>query len=125
MSETDNSANRDRIINNLREEMIGPAPAGEDLDCTAEIVFDDAATAYRAYRQMANGDEILQRDGPLNRYGAAVLHPLEKKKESDAPVIDKHATGRIVFEDEEAVDNHNDSVNSDVADPDFSEFGNI
>jgi len=119
MIETGNSANRDRIINNLREEMIGPAPSGEDLDCTAEIAFDDAATAYRAYRQMANGDEILQRDGPLNRYGVAVLHPLEKKKETDAPVIDKHATGRIVFEDGEAVDNHNDSVNSDVPDPDF------
>ncbi len=119
MSETDNSANRDRIINNLREEMIGPAPAGEDLDCTAEIVFADAATAYRAYRQMANGDEILQRDGPLNRYGAATLHPLEKKKEKDAPIIDKHSTGRIVFEDVEDESNYNDSVNSDEPDPDF------
>lgn len=119
MSETNNSANRDRIINNLREEMIGPAPAGEDLDCTAEIVFADTATAYRSYRQMANGDEILQRDGPLNRYGAAVLHPLEKKKETDSPVIDTHSTGQIVFEDDDAESNHNDSANSDVADSDF------
>ena len=119
MSETGNSANRDRIINNLREEMIGPAPAGEDLDCTAEIAFDNVATAYRAYRQMANGDEILQRDGPLNRYGAAVLHPLEKKKQSDVSPFDRNSTGQIVFEDDDAESNHNDSVNPEGTNLDF------
>lgn len=119
MSETNNSTNRDRLIDNLREEMIGPAPAGEDLDCTAEIVFADVATAYRSYRQMASGDEILQRDGPLNRYGAAVLHPLEKKKETDSPVVDIHSTGRIVFEDSGAEIDRKESADSDGSSADF------
>ncbi|MGI9064873.1 MAG: helicase-related protein [Pyrinomonadaceae bacterium] len=68
-------ANRERIISSLKEELIGPSPQGEELDCTKEIIFSDAAESYKPWRQAGSGEEILQRDAPLNRYGAGVLYP--------------------------------------------------
>src|SRR5215208_3440069 len=67
--------NRERVISSLKEELIGPSPQGEELDCTKEIVFADAAESYKPWRQAGSGEEILQRDAPLNRYGAGVLYP--------------------------------------------------
>src|SRR5437016_3397900 len=72
---SDHIANRERIISSLREELIGPSPQGEELDCTKEIVFADASESYKPWRQAGSGEEILQRDAPLNRYGAGVLYP--------------------------------------------------
>ncbi len=72
-------ANRERIIQSLREEMIGPSPQGEELDCGKEIVFAEAAESYKPYRQARSGEEILQRDAPLNRYGAGILYPYGEK----------------------------------------------
>lgn len=68
-------ANREHVISSLKEEMIGPSPQGEELDCSKEIVFEDAAESYKPWRQAGSGEEILQRDAPLNRYGASVLYP--------------------------------------------------
>ena len=68
--------NRKIIIEKLREELIGPAPNGEELDCQKPIVFDEANESYKPYRQAGTRDEILQRDAPLNRYGAGILYPL-------------------------------------------------
>lgn len=67
--------NRERIITSLKEELVGPSPQGEELDCTKEIVFTDKNESYKPWHQAGSGEEILQRDAPLNRYGASILYP--------------------------------------------------
>lgn len=69
--------NRDSVLRALREELVGPCPLGEEIDCTQMVHLEDAETAYRAYRQRGSGEEILQRDSPTKRYGVGVLYPIE------------------------------------------------
>ncbi|MGB3652025.1 MAG: helicase-related protein [Rivularia sp. (in: cyanobacteria)] len=78
----DHIANRDKIIRSLREELIGPSPKGEPINCSAEIIFESDKDFYKP-RQQDNGDEILQRDPPLVRYGVGVLHPAKTPFEND------------------------------------------
>lgn len=70
----DHVENREKIIRNLREEMIGPAPLGEEIECSGDIVFTASEESRKLYRQKG-GEEILQREAPLTRYGAAILFP--------------------------------------------------
>ncbi len=72
----DHVANRDKVLERLRDELVGPSPCGEDIDCSGEIRFADAALGYRPYRQLGSGEEILQRDTPTKRYGIGVLYPI-------------------------------------------------
>lgn len=81
--------NREIIIEKLREEIIGPAPRGTELDWTKELVFQTYDEAFQPLKQITSGEEILQRDAPLNRYGAGVLFPFAK-------------TEKDLFEDETA-----------------------
>ncbi|MGD9126469.1 MAG: hypothetical protein PVH19_03740, partial [Planctomycetia bacterium] len=74
----DHITNRDAVIQALREELVGPCPQGEEIDCTQTIQFDDKKSAYRPYRQRGNGEEILQRDSPTKRYGVGVLYPMPR-----------------------------------------------
>lgn len=71
----DHIANRIKIIQAVKEELVGPAPQGEEIDCNKEIILDLAAS-YRPYRQKDSGEEILQ-DQPGKRYGVGVLYPLK------------------------------------------------
>src|SRR5438876_8414157 len=73
----DHVANRDRIIQALREELVGPSPQGSELDFSGEVDFQDAKESYKPRRQKGSGDEILQRDRPLRRYGVGVLFPVD------------------------------------------------
>jgi len=73
----DHIANRDAVLQALRQELVGPHPLGEEIDCAAAIQLDDAEAAYRPYRQRGTGEEILQRDPPTKRYGVGVLYPME------------------------------------------------
>jgi hypothetical protein len=89
----DHIANRDTILRALREELVGPCPIGAEIDCTAGIQLDDAEAAYRPYRQLGTGEEILQRDSPTKRYGVGVLYPMEapiapEELESQPPAPD-------------------------------------
>lgn len=68
--------NRKLILKALEEELVGPCPCGEDIDCNMDIVFSDAEALFRPYRQANSGEEILQRDPPTKRYGVAVLYPI-------------------------------------------------
>jgi hypothetical protein len=72
-----NIANRDAVLQSLREELVGPCPLGQEIDCTQAIRLEDAEVAYRTYRQLGSGEEILQRDSPTKRYGVGVLYPME------------------------------------------------
>ena len=80
----------------LREELVGPCPLGEEIDCTQAIQLESAESAYRPYRQLGSGEEILQRDSPTKRYGVGVLYPMEApvppdELEAQLPPLDKDA----------------------------------
>ena len=72
---SDHYANREKVIEALREELIGPSPQGKQINCSGEITFTDVRESYGPWRQEGSGEEILQRDPPAKRYGVAVLFP--------------------------------------------------
>jgi len=65
---------RDIVIQQLREELVGPAPAGEVI--SGPVRFETKEESYPPRRQ-SNGEEILQRTAPTLRYGVGVLYPFE------------------------------------------------
>jgi hypothetical protein len=65
MEMADHIANRGAVLRALRQELVGPCPLGEEIDCAAAIQLDDPESAYRPYRQRGSGEEILQRDAPV------------------------------------------------------------
>ncbi|MFG1495173.1 helicase-related protein [Saccharospirillum sp. HFRX-1] len=73
---TDQIENRGVILRALREELVGPCPIGDEIDCSSVIKLDDIEAAYRSYCQLGSGEEILQRDSPTKRYGVGVLYPM-------------------------------------------------
>jgi Helicase conserved C-terminal domain len=78
------------IVQELREELFGPAPAGRDLDISQpQTVFQKKEDAYGAWRQKGSGEEILTRDGPRVRYGVGVLHPHETLESEDVLIGDR------------------------------------
>ncbi len=70
---------RERLVTALREELVGPSPRGTEIDCTGDIAFPDRESAYGPFRQAGSGEEILQRDRPIKRYGIGVLYPPETR----------------------------------------------
>jgi hypothetical protein len=75
--------NRDAVLRALREELVGPCPLGQEINCAQAIHFENAEDAYRPYRQLGSGEEILQRDFPTKRYGIGVLYPMAVSVQPD------------------------------------------
>src|SRR5688572_15987687 len=73
--------NRDRILDALRAEVVGPSPQGEEIDCTKTIWFQKEEDSRGPWRQMGSGEEILLRDPPFQRYGAGLLCPISVPEE--------------------------------------------
>ncbi|MFF4230220.1 helicase-related protein [Streptomyces sp. NPDC001820] len=65
---------RPNIVRALREELLGPAPAGKPLSLNGAVKFSEKTASYGPWFDEATGEEILERD-PLVRYGVGVLHP--------------------------------------------------
>src|SRR5437899_1366906 len=80
---TDFLGGRQTLRTALREELVGPCPRGAEIDCSGDIVFPDRESAYGPWRQAGSGEEILQRDRPIKRYGIGVLYPPEQLIETD------------------------------------------
>ncbi len=53
--------NRDKMFRALKQELTGPSPAGQEIDCAQNITFDKNE-AYGPWVQMGTGEEILARD---------------------------------------------------------------
>lgn len=76
----DHIANRDQMLKALRQELVGPSPVGEELDCSGPLVFAKAEDAYGPFCQKGTREEILMRDAPTKRYGVGVLFPMNTKR---------------------------------------------
>lgn len=72
---SDHRGNREKVIQSLRDELLGPSPQGAYIDCSGDITFASAVESYGPWKQKGTGDEILQRDPPTKRYGVGVLFP--------------------------------------------------
>jgi hypothetical protein len=72
----DHIANRERIVSAMRAELLGPAPVGDPIDCTGDLVFANPNDAFKPHHELGSGEEILQRDPPRRRYGIGVLFPV-------------------------------------------------
>jgi len=77
----DHLINRDLVLQEIRKELVGPAPSGQEIDCTKPLSFDNASDARGPWRQMGSGEEILHRDPPTKRYGVGVLYPSTARAE--------------------------------------------
>lgn len=87
MADPDHIANRDLIIQDLREELVGPSPQGKEIDCTGPILFEDVRESYGPWRQKESGEEILLRDSPTKRYGVGVLYPIGTQIDDDETAL--------------------------------------
>ncbi len=108
-------ANREHILSSLKEELIGPSPQGEELDCTKEIIFLEASESYKPWRQAISGEEILQRDQPLNRYGAGVLYPYGERGGESEMVTSVSVVTPVLTNEEEAQQAGRDPVTERAA----------
>ncbi len=88
----DHVGNRKIIMRALREELVGPSPQGEEIDCSGSINFEDIAKFRMPWKQRGTGEEILQRDRPLKRYGIGVLYPLNTQDKTDETVLPTDAS---------------------------------
>jgi len=79
----DHLQGREALVMALREELVGPCPRGAAIDCTGDVAFPDRESAYGPFRQAGSGEEILQRDRPIKRYGIGVLYPPDTPGEND------------------------------------------
>jgi hypothetical protein len=82
----DHVGNRKIIMAALREELVGPSPQGEELDCSNAINFEDITKFRMPWKQKNTGEEILQRDRPLKRYGIGVLYPFATPDENEETI---------------------------------------
>jgi len=112
--------NRNGILNSLREELVGPSPAGMEIDCTVNIEFEDPKEAYKPWRQKGSGDEILQRDSPSKRYGIGVLYPGSTRNEEDLTEIGFIGRDASISEDQ----NMQESIIANRADKSLDEVKN-
>ena len=88
---SDHIANREIVIKALIEELVGPSPQGEQIDCRGAVAFTEARQSYGPWRQQDSGEEILQRDPPTKRYGVAVLFPAGT--DYDSVIVEEDSNG--------------------------------
>ncbi|WP_406268373.1 helicase-related protein [Streptomyces sp. NBC_00191] len=96
------TAGRPNIVRALREELLGPAPAGKPLSLNGAVKFSEKTASYGPWFDEATGEEILERD-PLVRYGVGVLYP--SACGSDSGTDDLTIVAGLSAEDTEGPDN--------------------
>ena len=72
-----NLSNRKWLASRLRAEIVGPDPAGIELDIRPsgeqkKFSWDE----FRKPKKQLNGEEVVWQDPPAKRYGAGVLFPI-------------------------------------------------
>jgi len=107
--------NREKVISQLKRELVGPRPAGPEIDCSASVEFEESYEAYRPYRQQGSRQEILTRGRPSNRYGIGVLNPADTAFDFEATPDDEETLEDI--EPSESV------ASSDERDAEIDSYG--
>ena len=108
----DHVQNRKTIIHALREEFVGPAPRGEEVDCSQPIQIESVNDLYKSCRQKGSGEEIVTRESPQIRYTAGVLFPYDlSMKDAGSVQIN------LNLKDEENEQPENSSPEQSVPDP--------
>lgn len=77
---------RETMLEELRKELVGPAPGGKALNTSAPPKFTSRTESYGPWVDSVTGEEVLERDRPTKRYGVGVLYPLRTEPEVDADV---------------------------------------
>ncbi|MGM0608745.1 MAG: helicase-related protein [Candidatus Muiribacteriota bacterium] len=103
-SESDHISNREKLIEFVKSELVGPCLKGKELDCSGDILFDSWEDAQQPWIQKNNGDEIIWDSTPYNRYGIGVLYPQAVSNESEENEVDG-------VTDESESDSDHDKVN--------------
>ena len=80
---TDHITNRNKIVEFLKSELVGPCLNGEELDVTTEITFSDWKSAFKPWIQKGTREEIIQGETPTTRYGIGVLYPIGIQTETE------------------------------------------
>jgi hypothetical protein len=112
----DHIANREKIIDAIRAELVGPFPQGEELDTSKkEVVFTNREESYGPWRQMGTGEEILIRDTPTKRYGIGILYPYGTSSEINISDAGADTVGLI---GQSQQDEENDGKNEKAPGPD-------
>ncbi len=70
----DNNENRLRLVQQVRNEVVGPDPSGDLFEFKEDVTFKDWKD-FRTPRKQPNGEECLWQDPPIKRYGAGILFP--------------------------------------------------
>ncbi len=84
---------RDNLTEWLRREIVGPWPAGKEVDTEGPITGlkpDDTGP----FRQAGSGEEILTREPPTRRYGAGMLYPRKVDAEEAGSESAEHDESR-------------------------------
>lgn len=68
-----NLASREAMLRQLREEIVGPDPAGTPVTLVERQSM--SWEEFRVARRQANGEEIVWQDPPTKRFGAGILFP--------------------------------------------------
>ena len=99
--------NREEIVQSLREELVGPMPAGELKDFSGAVIFETREDAYGPFRQAEGEDEVLQRDVPTKRYGIGVLYPagMETMSGDETRMDEAGVVGMTTLEEKEGSEN--------------------
>lgn len=84
--------NRQKMLNNVKEEIIGPGQIRENytrFNPIGSTVFDTKEELYKPYYWEVGGikEEILQRETPTQRYVSGHLFPLSTS-ENDEPTLE-------------------------------------
>ena len=75
-------AARARMLDDLRRELVGPDPQGDEIDTDEKITLNEN-TSWLPRRQAGTGEEILTHDGPNRRYGIGVLYTQGSRRTSE------------------------------------------
>ena len=76
----DHIVNRRLLIDKLKEELVGPAPLGDEIDCSKEVALpaeEKSSLFNKSWVQKGSKEEILVVESPTRRYGIGVLYPID------------------------------------------------
>lgn len=98
----DHIANRKKIIESLRKELVGPSPAGQELDISIlPRKFECQESSFGPFVVKGTGEEIITRDYPTKRYGIGVLYPFGTKEEDRLDKAGNDTIGTSQYSSEE------------------------